>query len=87
MSKRKTRCLTWGEERRWSTPILNSENEICGRVCFASYVTLCGKDDENVRDAIEMPESKRKRPIGVCPSCWVKYRNYCAKFPIDQDQL
>lgn len=39
---------------------------------WVDYVTLCGRPDENPKDA--SLDHHRPRPVGVCPSCWRKFR-------------
>lgn len=42
-------------------------------VDWADYVTLCGKPDEDPKDACAH-DHRRPRPVGVCPACWGKFR-------------
>jgi hypothetical protein len=72
MSRRKTRCMTWGECKRSGSPLVDENGRRVGFIDFAEYVTLCGKPDENPKDA---PLDHRKpRPVGVCPARWTRFR-------------
>lgn len=77
MSRRKTRCLTWGEMRRSGETLRDADGRWIGHVSFAVYVTLCGRQDEehNPSDAGAYLEWARPaRPLGVCRACWRRFR-------------
>ena len=48
MSRRTTKCLTWGEMRRSGSPLVDENGRRVGMIDFAEYVTLCGKPDEDL---------------------------------------
>lgn len=81
MSRRTTKCLTWGEMRRFGSPLVDESGRHVGMVDFAEYVTLCGKPDEDPMDA--SLDHHKPRPVGVCPACWKKFRAdmTAAEFP------
>jgi len=60
VSKRKTKCLTWGNARYELT------ND--------SFITLCGRDDPDCT-VPDLWSPSEPRPKGVCPECWKQYRN------------
>ena len=72
MSRRKTKCLTWGEVRRYGSPLVDQDGGRVGMIDWADYVTLCGKPDEDPKDAAL--DHRKPRPVGVCPACWKKFR-------------
>jgi len=59
VSKRKTKCLTWGNARYELTD---------------SFITLCGRDDPDCT-VPDLWSPGEPRPKGVCPECWKQYRN------------
>lgn len=73
MSRRMTRCLTWGEMRTRGEPLVDERGRRVGMIDFAEYVTLCGKTDENPKEAHLVTPGVR-RPAGVCPLCWAVNR-------------
>ena len=86
MSRRTTKCLTWGEMRRSGSPLVDENGRRVGMIDFAEWVTLCGKPDEDPQDAFH--DHLKARPVGVCPACWKKFRADMtaaanAPFPVD----
>ena len=80
MTARNTRCLTWGEMRRSGETLRGEDGRWVGHISFADYVTLCGRDDYNPTDAGRyLDASLRVRPVGVCRSCWPRFRADVAK--------
>ena len=73
MSRRKTRCVTWGECKRSGSPLIDENGRRVGFIDFAEWVTLCGKPDENPQEACAL-DHRKPRPVGVCPACWKKFR-------------
>lgn len=73
MSKRMTRCLTWGQMETEGVPLVGDGGRIVGHVCFGQYVTLCGRGEDDPEVAT-VYEYAKKRPVGVCPRCWSQYR-------------
>ncbi len=72
MSKRKTKCLTWGQERTRGETWQVNDSRV--RLCLVDHVTLCGREDP----ACTVPDlwsPSEPRPKGVCPECWKQYRN------------
>ena len=69
MSKRKTRCLTWGEPKRWCE---RSEPPHSVIITYEYYETLCGREDEDV--VFVTFNGVGHRPEGLCPSCWSRYK-------------
>ncbi len=70
MSRRITKCLTWGETHRRGFPLLGGR---VGYVDLAEYITLCGKPEEDPKYAVSL-EYRKPRPTGICPACWAKLR-------------
>ena len=73
MTARKTRCLTWGEYRPTGSEFIYQNGRRCGIVDYGSFVTVCGKLDDDPRDTGGLDHDKA-RPIGVCRACWKRYR-------------
>lgn len=73
MSRRVTRCLTWGEMRRSGSPLVDANGRRVGFIDWAEYVTLCGKHDEDPHEACAFDGGK-PRAEGVCPRCWSVFR-------------
>lgn len=78
MTKRSTRCWTYGTYETKGFPILDphESGRTIGRVCIAVYQTLCGRED--LDDTSEMapdvmPHELTKRPLGVCRACWARW--------------
>lgn len=44
MTARRTRCLTYGEERTAGSPIVNANGRVTGFVDWSAPVILCGRD-------------------------------------------
>jgi hypothetical protein len=74
MSRRTTKCLTWGEGRSYGYPLVNAEGKRTGYLHFVEYRTLCGKRDDAPKEAVPF-DHRKPRPIGVCPACWAKFRD------------
>jgi len=81
MSRRTTKCLTWGEMRRFGSPLVDENGRRVGMIDWADYITLCGRSEENPKDASF--DHLKPRPVGVCPACWKKFRveMTAAEFP------
>lgn len=76
MSRRTTRCLTWGETKRSGETLRHADGSWAGHVSWTVYVTLCGRPDDGDPGptlAGEHPADEH-RPGGVCPRCWRVYR-------------
>lgn len=73
MSRRKTRCVTWGECKRSGSPLIDENGRRVGMIDWMEWVTLCGKQDENPKEACVL-DHRKSRPVGVCPACWKKFR-------------
>ena len=77
MSRRTTRCLTWGEMRRSGETLRDADGHWIGHVSFATFVTLCGRQDEEhdpVDAGTHLDCSHSARPLGVCRACWRRFR-------------
>ena len=77
MSRRRTKCLTWGEMRRSGETLRDENGTWLAHLSFATYVTLCGRQDEehDPRDAgLYLDHPLRARPLGVCRACWKVFR-------------
>jgi hypothetical protein len=75
MSLRTTRCLTWGEMRRSGETLRDESGRWVGHISFGTYVTLCGRHDENPTEACQHLDAvRRARPVGVCRPCWSRLR-------------
>jgi hypothetical protein len=72
VSRRTTKCLTWGEMRGFGSPLIDANGRRVSMIDFAEYVTLCGKPDEYPSDAHF--DHRKPRPVGVCPACWATFR-------------
>lgn len=73
MSRRTTKCLTWGETRRSGCPLTGENGRCVGFLDFEEWVTLCGKYDEDPSEACALDHDKA-RPVGVCRACYKRYR-------------
>lgn len=73
MSRRTTKCLTWGEFKRTGSPLVDESGRRVGFIDFAEWVTLCGKSDDDPKEACAFDHAK-PRPVGVCRACWKKFR-------------
>jgi len=87
MSRRTTKCLTWGEMRRSGSPLVDENGRRVGMIDFAEWVTLCGKADEDPSEACAL-DHRKPRPVGVCSACWKKFRTdmlaaETTPFPVD----
>ena len=74
MTARKTQCLTWGERKTTCLPLLSPEGKRVGVLTLGQYITLCGREDDNPKDAGPFNE-RGPRPRGVCPRCWAAYKS------------
>lgn len=83
MSRRMTRCLTWGEMRTRGAPLMDECGRRVGMIDFAEYVTLCGKTEEDPKEAYLITPGCR-RPAGVCPRCWVENRRAYSLTPEEE---
>jgi len=80
VTARNTRCLTWGEMRRSGETLRGEDGRWVGHISFADYVTLCGRDDYNPTEACRYLDAVlRVRTVGVCRSCWTRFRADVAK--------
>lgn len=70
---RKIKHLTWGEFKQTGSPLLDESGRRVGFIDFAEWVTLCGKSDDNPKEACAFDHAK-PRPLGVCRACWKKFR-------------
>jgi hypothetical protein len=67
MTRRRTRCFTWGESRRMGAWVLFPGTG-SAHVSSVEYHTACGKW---VTDADDPPDDiTGSRPPVVCPRCW-----------------
>jgi hypothetical protein len=77
VSRRTTRCLTWGEMRHSGETIRDENGKWLAHLSFAEYVTLCGRQDEedDPSDAgAYLDRAHSARPLGVCRACWRRFR-------------
>lgn len=77
MSRRATKCLTWGEMRRSGETLRDADGRWIGHVSSAAYVTLCGRQDEDhdpVEAGTHLDRAHSARPLGVCRACWRRFR-------------
>lgn len=68
---KRTRCLTWGEERNAGTVRIN------GAIAhFAEVITICRRPTQEGDPRIlwELPDSPYRRPSRVCRACFAGYR-------------
>jgi hypothetical protein len=79
MIRRRTRCLTWGEQRRQGQTLRHPDGTWAGHVSWAAYVTLCGAPEDDTREPeyAGHQDHRGPRPPGVCPMCWRVYRRTC----------
>ena len=77
MSRRTTRCLTWGEARRSGETVRGQDGRWIAHLSFLSYVTLCGRpEDLNAEPRLAGEDDPNgRRPGGTCRSCWPIYRD------------
>lgn len=72
MSRRKTKCLTWGEMRRSGETLRDADGTWLAHISFATYVTMCGREMDDPHDWL--PEQTIRRPLGVCRACWKQFK-------------
>lgn len=68
MTRRRTRCFTWGQTRMTREPLVDTDGRRVGGITYVQYHTACGKW---ATDADDPPDDiTGSRPPGVCPRCW-----------------
>lgn len=74
MRRRKTKCLSWGQTKKWSERVPFHS----AIICYEEYVTLCGRHEDDFEWADRQPTSG-KRPEGICPRCFAQYKRDIAQ--------